>query len=140
MNLVTILAAVGLTVASAASSFAGQSQWWNSPGVQRDLSLTKEQVAKINAIFRSDLPERRRIAGEQEQLERRLEAMLCTDDADDATALLLVDQVVTKQAERHVRRTQMLVRMYRVLTATQREALRHKIFSAVVPPVRHPSC
>lgn len=140
MNLVTVLGAVALTVASALSSFAGQSQWWNSPDVQRDLALTKQQVAKIDAIFRSDLPERRRIAGEQEKLQRRLEAMLCTDDADDATALLLVDQVVTKQAERHVRRTQMLVRMYRVLTATQREALRHKIFSAVVPPVRHHSC
>ena len=135
-----VLAAVGLTVASAVSSFAGQSQWWNSPGVQRDLALTNEQVAKIDALFRSDLSERRRIAGEQEKLERRLEAMMCTGDADDATALLLVDQGVAKQAERHVRRTQMLVRMYRVLTARQREALRHTIFSAVVPPVRHPSC
>ena len=137
MNRVVVLAVVGLTVTSA--SFAGQSQWWHASGVQRDLALTKEQVEKINAIFRSDLPERRRIAGEQERLEKRLDAMLCTDDADDATALLLVDQVVAKQAERHVRRTQMLVRMYRVLTVKQREALRHKLFSAV-PPVRHPSC
>lgn len=140
MNLVMVLGAVALTVASALSSFAGQAQWWNSPDVQRDLALTKQQVAKIDAIFRSDLPERRRIAGEQEQLERRLEAMLCADDADDMTALLLVDQVVAKQAERHARRTQMLVRMYRALTPRQREALRHKIFSTVVLPVRHPSC
>lgn len=140
MNHVMVLGAVALTVASALSSFAGLSQWWNSPDVQRDLALTKQQVAKIDAIFRSDLPERRRIAGEQEQLERRLGALLCADDADHTTALLLVDQVVAKQAERHVRRTQMLVRMYRVLTPRQREALRHKIFSTDVLAVRHPAC
>jgi Spy/CpxP family protein refolding chaperone len=140
MNLVAVLGAACLAVAAAVPVFAGQSQWWNSPAVQRDLALTEEQVTKIDAIFRLNLPERRRIAGEQEQLERRLEAMLCAGDADDATALSLVDQVVAKQAERHVRRTQMLVRMYRLLTVRQREALRHTFFAAVVPTVRHRSC
>jgi Spy/CpxP family protein refolding chaperone len=133
-----VLGAVCVTMVPA-MSFAGQSQWWNVPGVQRDLQLTNEQVAKIDAIFRSDLPERRRLAGEQEQLERRLEAMFCRGDVDDATALPLVDRVVAKQTERHVRRTQMLVRIYRVLTTRQRDALRRKIFSAAVPPVRR-SC
>lgn len=140
MKTVTVLVTACLTVAAAVSSFAGQSQWWNSPAVQRDLALTPAQVTKIDAVFRLDLPERRRIAGEQEQLERRLDAMLCTGDADDATALSLVEQVVAKQAERHVRRTQMLVRMYRLLTIRQREALRHEFFSADAPPARHRSC
>jgi Spy/CpxP family protein refolding chaperone len=140
MKLVVVLGAACVAVAAALPGFAGQSQWWNSPAVQRDLALTKEQVTKIEAVFRLDLPERRRIAGEQEQLEGRLDAMLCAGDADDTTALSLVDQLVAKQAERHVRRTQMLVRMYRLLTVRQREALRHKFFSAVVTPVRHRSC
>ena len=140
MKRALVLGAACVAVAAALPGFAGQAQWWNSPTVQRDLALTKEQITKIDAVFRFDLPERRRIAGEQEQLETRLAATLCDGDADDATALSLVDQVVAKQAERHVRRTQMLVRMYRLLTVRQREALRHKFFSAVVPPVRHRSC
>ena len=140
MNLVAVLGAACVVLAATVPGWAGQSQWWNSPAVQRDLALTQEQVTKIDAVFRLDLPERRRIAGEQEQLERRLDAMLCAGDADDATARSLVDQVVAKQAERHVRRTHMLVRMYRLLTVRQREALRHKFFSTVAPPVRHRSC
>jgi Spy/CpxP family protein refolding chaperone len=138
MNLITVLGTAFVTVVPAVSSVAGQTQWWNSPAVQRDLKLTTEQVAAIDTIFRSDLPARRRIAAEQEQLEKKLDALLCAADADDATARALVHQVVDKQTERHVRRTRMLIRMYRVLTAGQRDAVRHKIFSAVEPPVRFP--
>src|SRR5688572_4516100 len=116
MNHVMVLGAVALTAASALSSFAGQSQWWNSPDVQRDLALTKQQVAKIDAIFRSDLPERRRIAGEQEQLERRLGALLCADDADHMTALSPVDQVLPYQPDRNARRTQMSGRVHSMMT------------------------
>ena len=109
-----------LAEALCAPSFAETRQWWKSATVQQALELTNEQISKIDRIFRSDSSQRRRLAREQEGLERRLAVVLRDDASDTDTVSKLIERVVQAQARRNVSRTLMLVRMYRVLSPAQR--------------------
>ena len=106
-------------------SAAGSPQWWMAPAVQRELRLTKKQVAKIDRIFRTDLRERRRLAQDQEALESQLEAVLLEGTVEEPNFSDLVDKVVQAQCRRNVSRTLMILRMYRVLTTEQRSRFNH---------------
>ena len=95
-------------------------KWWLSHDVQMQLHLTSEQVKKINAVFESNLPERRALRQELDALEGRLDAVLDSATADDRDVAALIERVEVARARRNVARMMMLYRMRQILTPEQR--------------------
>ena len=124
-----------IIVASDAMSlpvFADTPKWWMAAKTQRELQLTTEQVEALDKIFQSNLHERRRLAEEEKRLEAQLEAAFQSGVEDTRTVYPLIDTVARIHAQRNVYRTQMLFRMYKVLTADQRQRMKRTLF----PPAR----
>ena len=94
--------------------------WWLSPAIQSQIALTPDQVQRIDATYRESLPERRRLRRQVVALRLRLARLLATGPMSDAQAVPLIDRLCTVEKQRNVARTMMLIRMHRVLTASQR--------------------
>jgi len=103
-----------------AAQGAGQQSWWLSPAVQTTIALTPPQAARIDAIYRESLPERRRLRQQTTMLRRRLARLFANGPMSDADAVPLIDRLCTAEKQRKVARTMMLVRMNWVLTPAQR--------------------
>ena len=119
-----VAAGIVMTGAMSLPGFVETRKWWKSAKVQRELDLTGDQIATLDEIFQSNLPQRRRMAEEEQRLAVRLEAVFQAGVEETRTVHPLVDQVARIHAARNVSRTQMLVRMYRVLTAEQRQRMK----------------
>jgi len=111
--------------------------WWLSPTVQEHIALTPQQAARIDAIYRESLPERRRLRRQVMTLERRLEGLLADGTMSDDEALRIISRLCAADKQHKVARTMMLVRMHRVLTPAQR--LRLADLSAGFPDSRERS-
>lgn len=94
--------------------------WWLSPAIQSQIALTPDQVQRIDATYRESLPERRRLRRQVVALRLRLARLLATGTMSDVQAIPLIDRLCTIEKQRNVARTMMLIRMHRVLTASQR--------------------
>jgi Spy/CpxP family protein refolding chaperone len=114
------LVAVCLCAAASAEAQSTPYKWWLSHDVRTQLHLTSEQVRKINAIFESNLPERRALREELDGLQHQLDALLDSATAEDSDAAALITRVETTRARRNTARMLMLYRMRQVLTAEQR--------------------
>jgi Spy/CpxP family protein refolding chaperone len=110
---------VVLPAAAAAQRFA----WWRDPATQRQLQLTSEQVARIEAMQADSLAERQALRRRLDRAEAELEEALRRGDVDDAAAQALVERVEAVRMRSNVARSLVLVRMYRVLSAGQRTQL-----------------
>jgi len=110
--------------AMALAVFGDTPKWWTVAKMQRELHLTREQVAQLDEIFQSNLVERRRMAEEERRLDAQLEAVFQAGVEDTRTVYLLVDKVARIHAQRNIYRTQMLLRMYKVLTPEQRTRIK----------------
>lgn len=93
--------------------------WWQSTQFQKDLDMTSDQVAKVNAIFEATLPELRARRDELEKLETKL-SHLIEADADETAVARWVDKTETARGALNKVRTLMLMRMRQVLTPDQR--------------------
>ena len=134
------LAVVALClVASAAAGQATDRQqpWWLSPIVQSHIALTPEQAARIDAIFRESLPDRRRLRQQATTLRKQLEGLLAAGTMSDVQAVSLISRLCKVEGQRNVARTMMLVRMNRVLTPAQR--IRLTDLTVRLPPARRPT-
>jgi Spy/CpxP family protein refolding chaperone len=102
---------------------AGQGfKWWQSEKFQRELALTSEQIAHIEEIFQSAMPDLRQQKDKLDRLEKELERLI--DTSTDETALTQqVDRIEAKRSALSRARTMMLFRMRRVLTSDQRVKL-----------------
>ena len=73
---------VAVNADGADTAFAQQPQgqpsfkWWQSEQFQKDLGLTPDQVARIDAIFQATLPELRQRKDELDVLETRLSRLI----------------------------------------------------------------
>jgi Spy/CpxP family protein refolding chaperone len=126
----------------AAAAFEDRSQsyqpagpkWWQQEGVQRALRLTSAQVLSLESAFQGTLPQRRALGRELESLDRELQRVILAAEADDETVARLSARTEHVRAQRHVARTLMLLKMYRVLTPEQRiqlkEVARHRLDSS----------
>lgn len=94
-------------------------QWWRSERFQKELVLSADQVARIDAIFQVTLPELRQRKEELDRLEQAL-SRLIDADADEMTLTRSVDKTEAARSNLNKTRTLMLVRMRQVLTADQR--------------------
>jgi Spy/CpxP family protein refolding chaperone len=121
LSLITRRGAVLLVVAVSwvAPASAQSFKWWHNTSFRRELSLTQEQVDRLEEIFQSSTQILRNQKRVLDQAEGALELLVETGD-DDSAVMQQVDVVEAKRAELSKSRTMMLLRMRRVLTADQR--------------------
>jgi Spy/CpxP family protein refolding chaperone len=114
--------------------------WWRTEAIVKDLGLTAEQTARLDAIFERAFPDLRLEREELERLESKLSRMIQDDRVDEASLARQIDRVETARASGNKTRSMMLTRMYRVLTRDQRvrfDAL-SKQWASTPPPGRAP--
>lgn len=128
---------LGFTMATALlaaqTEVAASRRWWRDPTIQHDLRLTSEQVRRLDSIFERDLPARIALHQQIAQLDREL--LRAIELEADAAVVMLSDEVEFLRAQRNVRRTMMLVAMYKTLTPAQRARL--AVMSRSSAPVVH---
>ena len=93
-------------------------KWWQSDTFTRELGLTSDQSAKIEAIFQRTLPVLRTQKGTLDKAEADFNQMV--EASDDAQVMAQVGVVEAARSELNKSRTMMLLRMRRVLTPDQR--------------------
>ena len=94
-------------------------RWWKSDQFQKDLGMTADQVAKVDAIFEATLPELRHRKDELDRLEDKL-SHLIEGDIDEITVAKWVDKTESARGSLNKVRTLMLMRMRQVLRPDQR--------------------
>ena len=117
---VAVLLSLAVAPAMASSQQGPPRGWWRTEAIVKDLGLTTDQSARLNAIFESTMPELRQEREELERLEAKLSRMIQDDRLDEATLARQIDRVETARANGNKTRSLMLMRMYRVLTREQR--------------------
>ena len=111
-------ALVGAALLAAPAAHAQGFKWWQSEKFRRELGLTTEQSAKIEAVFQANLPVLRK---EKEALDRaQADFNQMVEASDDAQVMAQVGVVEAARSELNKSRTMMLLRMRRVLTPDQR--------------------
>jgi Spy/CpxP family protein refolding chaperone len=97
--------------------------WWKSETVQKEISLTADQAARIDKIWETTRPELRQESDELSRLEAKL-SRLFEIDADETVLTREIDRVETARASANKTRSLMLMQMRKVLTPDQRTRLR----------------
>jgi len=101
---------------------SGGLHWWNDAQFQRDLSLSTEQSARIEAIFQSSISTLRHKKEELDLQEAELSRLIATN-ADEPVVTRQVDKVEAIRSDMNKRRTLMLLHERQVLTPDQRVRL-----------------
>jgi len=100
-----------------------RSRWWLNIAVQQELGLTKAQVQALQNTFERGLPERLALRRELDRLDSQLQQLIEHGEEDDGLVERFSARVEEVRARRNVRRTLILLEMYRTLTPAQRLAL-----------------
>ena len=118
------LAPVALALALAAPVYAQSFgfPWWKDAQFQRDLSLTPDQVSKIDAVFQAAISQLRQKKQELDQQEEELSQMIGAN-ADETAVTRQVDKVESIRASMNKMRTLMLLHERQVLAPEQRVKL-----------------
>ena len=96
--------------------------WWRDAQFQRELVLTADQSARIDAIFQDAFAKLRQKKAELDQQEEELSRMIATN-AEEGLVIKQVDRVETIRAHMNKTRTLMLLHERQVLTPDQRVKL-----------------
>ena len=120
LRCVAALLVVGLTASVRAQSFGFP--WWRDPQFQKDLALTADQSARIDAVFQKTVPglreKKTQLDAEEDQLSRMIAA-----SAEESAVTRQVDKVEAIRSYMNKTRTLMLLHMRQVLTPEQRVKL-----------------
>jgi Spy/CpxP family protein refolding chaperone len=112
-----------LAFASSAGAQAFGFPWWRTEQFQKDLGLTSDQSARIDAVFQAALAQLRPAKSELDRHEAELSTMIETN-ADEALVVRQVDKVEALRSSMNKTRTLMLLHMRQVLTPEQRVRLK----------------
>lgn len=115
--LIRCMATVALAALMAAPVLAQRGKWWQDERFRRELGLTDEQSARLEAIFQKTQPTLRERMQALNQAEEQLDRLI--EKGDDASVLEYVGIVETARSELNKTRTMMLLRMRRTLTTDQ---------------------
>jgi len=118
--LALVALALALTAPVYAQSFGFP--WWKDAQFQRDLTLTPDQVSKIDAVFQAAISQLRQKKQELDQQEEELSQMIGAN-ADETAVTRQVDKVESIRASMNKMRTLMLLHERQVLTPDQRVKL-----------------
>ena len=107
-------------VVAAAQPVAAQSfKWWQMERFQKGLTLTQEQIDRIEAIFQTAEPSLRAQKGALDKADHKLSKVITDSKSDEATVLQAAERVEAARAELSRTRTLQLFRMRRVLSDEQ---------------------
>jgi Spy/CpxP family protein refolding chaperone len=96
--------------------------WWRDAQFQRELSLSSEQSAKIEAIFADAISKLRQKKAELDQQEDALSRMIA-NNADESLVIKQVDKVEAIRSHMNKTRTLLLLHERQVLSPDQRVKL-----------------
>ncbi len=94
-------------------------KWWQSDRFQQELTLTSEQVARLEEIFQSLQPTLRTQKETLDKLEARLTKVINDPRSDEAAVLHVLEKVEAARGELSKSRTLLNFRMRRLLTTDQ---------------------
>ena len=115
---VLFVLALGAPVHGQSFGFA----WWKDAQFQRDLGLSADQSARIDAIFQDSISQLRPKKEELDKLEELLSQQIVAG-ADEALVTKQVDKVEAIRAHMNKMRTLMLLKERQVLSPEQRVKL-----------------
>ena len=110
---------LSLVVAAAQPAAAQSFKWWQMERFQKGLTLTQEQIDRIEAIFQTAEPSLRAQKGALDKAEHKLSKVITDSKSDEATVLQAAERVEAARAELSRTRTLQLFRMRRVLSDEQ---------------------
>ena len=108
---------VHMTAASPA--LAQGFKWWQTERFQKELSLTTEQITRIEGIYQTTEPMLRAQKKATDKHEEKLSKLIQDPKSDEATVLQAVDRLEAARNELSRTRTLMLFRIRRVLSDEQ---------------------
>jgi Spy/CpxP family protein refolding chaperone len=111
--------AAALMLASAPQLGAQSFAWWKSEQFQKEVGLTSDQSARIDAIFQATFPKLKDSRTELDKLEAELSQMI-SDNVDEKLVVQQIDRVEATRAAASKMRTLMLLHERQVLTPAQR--------------------
>lgn len=112
-----------LVLALAGSADAQSFAWWKSEQLQKELGLTPEQCAQIEAVVKSTLPTLRQGKADLDKQEAELSRLIETN-ADEALVVRQIDRVEAIRAFLNKTRTLMLLRERQIMRPDQRVAFK----------------
>lgn len=112
-----------LAVAAARSLEAQGFKWWQDDRFKRELSLSPEQIGKLEAVFQAALPTLRAQKRAFDKLEDELSRMVREARVEEREVEEFVTRVEAARADLSKTRTLMLFRMHRILSASQNDKL-----------------
>ncbi|MCC7418077.1 MAG: Spy/CpxP family protein refolding chaperone [Acidobacteria bacterium] len=118
-----VLLAAALVAALAGPAAAQSYAWWKSEAMKKEIGLSDEQSAKIDAVVQSTMPTLRQGKGDLDREEAEL-SRLIEINAGEPDVIRQIDKVESIRAFLNKTRTLMLLRERQVLTPEQRTALR----------------
>ena len=110
---------LSLVVAVPQPAAAQSFKWWQMERFQKGLTLTQEQIDRIEAIFQTAEPSLRAQKSALDKAEHKLSKVITDARSDEATVLQAAERVEAARAELSRTRTLQLVRMRRVLSEEQ---------------------
>jgi Spy/CpxP family protein refolding chaperone len=113
--------------------------WWKDAQFQRDLGLTTDQTAKIDAVFQSAITQLRQKNDDLKRNEDELSRLIATG-TDETQVTRQIEKVEAIRAHMNTMRTLMLFHERQVLTPDQRARLNklHEQWVKDHPPTRSP--
>jgi len=112
-----VLSLIVLAVASPA--FAQGFKWWQTERFQKELTLTTEQITRIEGIYQTTEPLVRAQKQAIDRREEKLSKVIQDPKSDEAMLLQATDRLEAARNELSRTRTLMLFRIRRVLTDEQ---------------------
>jgi Spy/CpxP family protein refolding chaperone len=111
----------------ASPSHAQRFRWWLDEKFQRELAITPDQIARIDAVFQAAQPALRAQQRALSKLEDELSKMVLEANIDESEVEHFVTKVEAARADLGRSRTMMIFRMRRLLTTDQHAKLQ-KLF------------
>ena len=94
-------------------------KWWQTERFQKALSLTSEQISRIEGIYTTTEPMLRAQKKATDKHEEKLSKLIQDPKSDEATVLQATDRLEAARNELSRTRTLMLFRIRRALTEEQ---------------------
>jgi Spy/CpxP family protein refolding chaperone len=116
-----------LTLLWAYPAHAQRFRWWKDDKFTRELALTPDQCARIDAVFQAASPALRAQQRALSNLEDELSKLVAEGTADEPEVEHFVGKVESARADLGKMRTMMIFRIRRVLTTDQHTKLQ-KLF------------
>ena len=114
-----VLSSIVMAAASPAFAQGFSFKWWQTERFKKELSLTTEQVTRIEGIYQTTEPLLRAQKQAIDRREEKLSKVIQDPKSDEATLLQTTDRLEAARNELSRTRTLMLFRIRRVLTDEQ---------------------